>query len=90
MVIIDTFIFPLGANYQQLHKGSLIHLVCAYKEKKLIFPSKISPWVTFKTTKYLKGCTKQHRNNLIKTSEKLGYLVLTQYIDTCMYGMLLF
>lgn len=42
--------------------------------------------MTFKTTKYLKGCTKQHRNNLIKTSEKLGYLVLTQYIDTVWYA----
>lgn len=68
MVISDTLIFPLGANYQQLHKGSLI---CAYKEKSKIFPSKVSPWVTFKTTKYLKGCTKQHRNNDIWCSPSI-------------------
>ena len=38
--------------------------------KTKIFPSKISPRVTFQMTGHLKGSTEQYRNNPTKTNKK--------------------
>jgi hypothetical protein len=81
MAIIGTVPSRFSTKNQQLYKG------CVFR-KKYIFPSKVSPRVTFKFTGHLKGWIERYTNNPTKTSKNCTnwsststYIVYTSDVD---------